>query len=150
MGAAASQAGAGPPDPANPWKTALTIWASIMIAPGAALHREREMMATRFIGDPKITAGLPPLRAVRRNLSPARAEVRQQMGQFMPQGAVDLVRAVVLQTGIERNKPVLPIGAPGAGFQPRAPLHANFIGDSTCSVGAQEISPFGLNIDIGL
>ena len=71
---------------------------------GARLNRERQGVAARFVGDAEVAAGFAPGRAVRRNASPAGAELGQQMGQLMAQGAIDLGRVVLAQAWIQRDQ----------------------------------------------
>ena len=67
---------------------------------GARLNRKRQGVAARFIGDTEIPAGFSPRRAVGRNPALAGAELREQMRQLMPQGAIDFRRVVLAQARV--------------------------------------------------
>src|SRR5438045_9522781 len=80
-------------NPADARKFFFAARAYINVAPRMRLRRERQIVTTRFIRDSKIDTGLSPLRAMRRDSSPPDPPLREQMRQFMPQRALDLVRA---------------------------------------------------------
>ena len=84
----------------------------ILAAPGTTIKEragtlfdwERQGMAARFIGNAEVAAGFAPGRAVRRDASPTRPELGQQMRQLMAQGAIDLGRVVLAQAWIQRDE----------------------------------------------
>ena len=51
---------------------------------------EREFMATRLVGDPKIPACLPPLWPVSVDPAPARPVLGKEVGELMSQGTLNL------------------------------------------------------------
>ena len=67
--------------------------------PRAPLNRERQSVATRFIGDSEIGAGASPFRAVRRDAAATGAKVREQMRELVAQSAVDFGGAVRRRAG---------------------------------------------------
>jgi hypothetical protein len=82
-------------------------------------------MAARFVGDPEIAAGPPPLRAMRWNAARPRAKLGQQMRQLMTQSAIDLRRIVFAQTRVQRDQVTAGIRASSATMKPRVPFHVH-------------------------
>jgi hypothetical protein len=82
-------------------------------------------MATGFIRDAEIAAGLAPFRAMRCDPAPADAKLRKQMREFMSKRAIDLRVSVINEPGIQRNQTGPEVGAPGRAAQPRIPFHAH-------------------------
>ena len=85
-------------------------------------------MAARFISNTEIKTGLAPGRAVRGNAPPARAELSEQMGELVAQGAIDLRRVVFAQAWIQRDEVAARIGPPRRAEEPRIPFNVNFAG----------------------
>ena len=96
----------------RPRKVAAAVSAAVKKATRATMHRKRERVTTRFVRDPKIGAGLAPFRAMRRDPSPARPEVREQVRQLMAQRPLHFVRTNLDETRIERNPKRARIRAP--------------------------------------
>lgn len=67
------------------------------------MNRERQIMATRFARDAEIGARDAPFHTVRRDPLAARAKLREQMRQFVAQGAIDLRFAVSAEAAIENH-----------------------------------------------
>ena len=82
-------------------------------------------MATRFISDAEIVAGLPPGDPMRRNPSAGGSELREQMRELMAQRPIDFLRAVFPQPRIQRNDVASRIGPAGGAEKARVPLHMN-------------------------
>ena len=53
---------------------------------------QRQIMTSRFVWNAQIFAGLPPFSSMRRNLAAAGAMLRQEMGEFMTKGSLNLGR----------------------------------------------------------
>jgi hypothetical protein len=51
---------------------------------------EWQIMASRFIWNAEIFAGLPPFRSMRRNLPASGAMLRQKMGEFVAKSSLNL------------------------------------------------------------
>jgi hypothetical protein len=82
-------------------------------------------MTALLVRNPEIAARLAPLGSVRRNPSPLPARVRDEVGELMAEGAVDLFRAMRSEQRIERDEVVAVISAPRRGAESRAPLDAH-------------------------
>jgi hypothetical protein len=115
MRAATSQARNRPSNFADTRKLSLTTWTLVKKAADALANGERQIVAARLAGDSKIAASISPFIAVRRNAPTAGAELRQQMREFMSQGAIDL-REMLAQARIQRNHFCAIIRAARAGF----------------------------------
>jgi hypothetical protein len=148
MRAAAGQAGDGAPEAPDSREIPLTIRALVVKTPGAPADQEGQIVAARFIRDREIAAGLAPLWAVRQNAPPTRAELGQQMGQLMPQRALELFCAVLHQSRIERDQGTTGIGPAGAGLQTRIPFHPDKRSKPHCSGGAEDFArgPFKVGV----
>jgi hypothetical protein len=57
-------------------------------------------VTTHFVVNPKIVTSEFPFRAVRQDAPPAGSKLREKMGKFVPQGALDLGGAVFTQSRI--------------------------------------------------
>ena len=55
---------------------------------------ERQIVTPLLVGDSQIDTGLPPFDAVRWNPSTTSAKLGENMGQLMPQGAIDFGRVL--------------------------------------------------------
>src|SRR5690242_11115455 len=75
--------------PADARKFLSAIWAPINEARHVSSCWEREIVAALFIRDFQIATRLLPLLAMRKNPAPARAKLREDVGEFMPQRAID-------------------------------------------------------------
>ena len=71
-------------------------------------------MATFLVADSKIDTGAVPFLPVRQDSPTPAAELREQMRQLVPEGALDFGR-MFAQPRIERKQFVVEIGAAGAG-----------------------------------
>ena len=134
------QTGRDAPDPSHPREIAPAIRALVLITPATALHGEGESVATPFVCDSQIAAGLPPERAVRRDAPPAGPELREQVRQFMPESPVDFRRPMLVQSRIERNERPCRVGPAGAGAETRIPFHPDLVGQSGSIPLAQEFA----------
>ena len=105
-------------------------------------------MGARFVGDPKVAAGVSPFRAVGRQAAPARAELGQEMGQFMAQGAVDLGGVVFAQTRIQGDEGAAEIGPAGGAEKASIPFDAEIASQFRSIEGLEQFPRFGLEIDI--
>jgi len=65
------------------------IWAPIHETRHVSSRREREIVAALFIRDSQIAASLPPLAAMGQDAAPTGAKLSKNMGQFMPERAID-------------------------------------------------------------
>jgi hypothetical protein len=79
---------------------------------------ERQIMAALFVPNPKVGAGAAPFFPVRRNSATAGARLREKMGQFMTQRAVNLRFAVGSEMTIQEDPGGMIFRAPGRGTQP--------------------------------
>ena len=68
------------------------IWAPINEARRVSSRWERKIVTALFIGDSQIAASLPPLGAMGENPAPTGANLSEDMGQFMTEGAIDFGR----------------------------------------------------------
>ena len=114
MRATTSQAGHAPFNATHPREIASAMWAPIEEAPSQAALNEREGMTTRFVCYPEIAARLAPFRTVGCDPTPTKAVVGEQVGEFMPKGAVDFRGAMVVQFRIEHDQALAEIRAAGA------------------------------------
>ena len=94
MRAAACQAGNGAFNPPHTGKIALAIWTTINEARRKTFSRKREIMTTLLVRNSQIATSLPPFDTVRQNPPPARTKLRENMRQFVAQGAIDFGRMV--------------------------------------------------------
>jgi hypothetical protein len=74
-------------------------------------------MAPRFAGNIKIGAGALPLWPVRRDPTPPGSKLREQMCQFVAQGAIDFRLTVLAQTTIENDAHGNEFSAAGGGAE---------------------------------
>ena len=106
-------------------KLSLAIWAFIKNTPRPLRDCERQIVAARLVSDAKIAASISPFIAMWRDAPTAFfSELRQQMGELVSQGAIDL-REMFAQTRIQRDYFRAIIGAARARFQSEIPFHAN-------------------------
>ena len=85
-------------------------------------------MTALFVGDSQIAASLLPLRAVRCN-SPTCPKLREDMGKFVPQRAIDL-RGMLNQPRVQQNQFLAIISAAGGGLETGIPFDTKFGCDS--------------------
>jgi hypothetical protein len=107
---------------------------------GALLDREREGMAARFIGDAQVAAGLSPSGAVWGNTQPAGAELGEQMGQLMAQGAINLGRVVLAQARIQRDQVAPGIGPARRAEESCVPFDMDFAGELVGAEGREDFT----------
>lgn len=79
-------------------------------------------MAGRFTGDAEIGAGAAPFGSVRCDPAAAGAVVGDEMGEFVQQGAPDLVAAEAGDRGIQLDAALARPRPAGAGAESRIPL----------------------------
>lgn len=102
--AAAFQARDGPLDRPNPGEILAAARTTIEEPPRPLFHRKREGVATLFVRDAKVATGFSPLRPMRWDASSAGAELGEEMGQFMAQGAIDLRSIMLTQARVQRDQ----------------------------------------------
>ena len=73
-------------------KLSTTMRTAIDEPRGVSSRWKRKIMTTLLVANPEVVASLPPFNTVRWNPPPARAKLREDMGQFMAQCAVDFDR----------------------------------------------------------
>jgi len=74
-------------------------------------------MATRFAADAEIGASPPPFRSMRSDPSATCPKLREQMGQFVAQGTIDLGFAVRAKTTVKQDTRGPVLGATGGATQ---------------------------------
>ena len=79
---------------ADAWKFLPTIRAPINEARRVSPCLKWETMTALFVGDSQIAASFPPLGAMGQDAPPARAKLREDVGEFVPQRAINLFRMV--------------------------------------------------------
>lgn len=99
-------------------------------------------MAGRFIRDPEIVAGPAPLRAMRRDPTPAGAELGEQMRQLVAQRAIDLGGVVFAQPRVQGNEITMRIGAPRCAEKSSVPFHADFVREICRVERSQDFTSF--------
>ncbi|HEX7517694.1 MAG TPA: hypothetical protein VF345_10470 [Chthoniobacterales bacterium] len=80
-------------------------------------------MSSRLVADSQVTACLSPFGSMRSDAMTASAELCEQMGQLVPQGAVDLCRVMLAQARIQRNEFAARIRASRGAEKSRIPFH---------------------------
>jgi hypothetical protein len=102
---------------------ALTVRAPVNEPTTQSTPDQRQGMTGTLTWNPKVTTRFSPFRSVRQNPS-ARAEMCQQMGQFMAQGSIDFSRPEFLQSWIKQNEAALEIRATNGGAHAIVPIHS--------------------------
>ncbi len=105
-------------------------------------------MTACFISNAKVAAGLAPFRSVRRNAASSGPELREEMREFVTQGAIDLRRAVRVQARIERDYLIPKVRTPGCTPQLRIPLHAQERNECLGPERTQEGARFGFKLRV--
>jgi len=82
-----------------------------------------------FLRDPQVAAGFSPFRAVGRDVATTRSGLGQEMGQFVSQSAIDLVRAVLAQARVQGNEFPPVIGPAGCTEKARVPFYLDRSGE---------------------
>ena len=77
------------------------VRAAVEMAGADLPTREREVVAALFIREAEVAAGLLPLASVGCNAAASGAVMREQVGEFVPQRAVDFSVAEIAETGVE-------------------------------------------------
>ncbi len=137
-GAAAGETGRGATERSGARIIAPTMRAGIEEAALQATNREREIVAARFAFDSKVGAGPAPFGAVWGDSPAAGARLRDEMRQFMAQGAIDLRLAKGAKTAVEQNTRAAVIRATGGGTNPCRPFDADQPGDRGRAVLEQQ------------
>ena len=88
---------------------------------------EREIVATGLVGDAQIAAGLAPLDAVRRDVPAAGTMLGEKVGEFMPQGSLNLERRDFNEFRIEGDRLGPPAGETCGGPQPGVPFDGDLL-----------------------
>jgi hypothetical protein len=125
MTAATLKARDGATDSTDARKITAAIWTSVKEPPSAVADWKRQLMACGFTNDSQLATGHPPFRAMRKNAAAASARLRDQMGQFVPQRAIDFRCAVIAQARIQQDRSAARIGPPGSAAQSPVPFHMN-------------------------
>ena len=129
-----------PPDPREFFPAART---TIEKSPGARANRKRQGMAARFVGDAKIAASPAPLGAMRQDAPRTSAELGEQVGEFVAQGAIDLGGIVFAKSWIERDQVAARIGAARGAEETRVPFHLDFARELLGVEWRQDFARFG-------
>lgn len=103
------------------------------------MDREGEGVAARLPGDAEIGAGAAPFRAVRRDPTVTGAEMGQEVGEFVSEGAVDLRRAVWPKPAIQEDASGLVFRAAGSTAEPRGPFHPDDPGQRRGVISIEQI-----------
>ena len=75
-----------------------------MMTPRDHPARQRQIVRALFIRQPEVAARATPLRAVRCDLAPAHALVREEVREFVTQRALDFRVAKFTQPGIQPHE----------------------------------------------
>jgi len=112
------------------------VRAAIDKTPGDFSPGQREIVAALFVGQSEIPAGLLPLGAVRRDAAPSDPMVREEVGEFVAQGAVNFVGAKFVEARVERDQRFSRVG------RARGAAHARIPSDRhpTCQIVAGQRS----------
>ena len=84
-------------------------------------------MAALLVGDAEVAAGLAPLGAVWRDPPAAAPGVRDQMGELVPQGAIDLRFAMLPEEGIQADDISVILRAPCRRSESAAPDYTHIV-----------------------
>ena len=112
------------------------VRAAIDKTPGDFSPGQRQIVAALFVGQPEIPAGLLPLGAVRGDAAPSDPMVREQMGEFVAQGAVNFVGAKFVEARVERDQRFSGVGRARGAAHARIPSDL----DAACQVVARQRS----------
>lgn len=99
---------------------------------------EGEVVATGFSGDAEFGAGVAPVAPVGRNFAASGAVGGHEVGQFVAQGAVDLLRRNADELGVEFDESPGAVGATGGGAEPGVPVHEDAFGEVRDAEGGDE------------
>lgn len=83
-------------------------------------------MAARFIRNPEVVTGLPPLCAMGRDPAAPNAELREQMSKLMAQGPIDLGGIMFTKAWIQGDDFAAGVGAARCAEKPCVPFDADF------------------------
>jgi hypothetical protein len=100
-------------------------------------------VTARFALNPQIGAGPPPFHPVGRDPPATRAKLREEMGQLMTQGPVDLSLAVSGETAVEQNTYGSVFGPAGGAAKTSRPLHTNLRGQTGHPLLEEEVAGRG-------
>ena len=98
-------------------------------------------MATLLIRNPQVAARLPPLSAMRCDASATGAFVRDKVGKLVTKRAIDLSCAMLAQSRIQRDDPLMIGRAASRGAQAGIPDHPH---DRRKTERLQKATRFGL------
>ena len=124
-GSAAVEAGRGSPQGACAWKIALTMRAGVEITAPLAAKREGQTVTARLAANPQIDAGPPPFDSVRCDAPATGAKLREQVGQLVAEGPVNLSLAMSAEAAVEQNAGGPGFRAAGGGAKTSRPFNAN-------------------------
>ncbi len=96
-------------------------------------------MTARFARNADVGTSAPPLRAVRRDAAPSRAEGSEQMRKLVAQSAIDFHFTVCAEPAIQEDARGTIFGATGRAAQPGRPFHADICGQGRGVVSAEEL-----------
>jgi hypothetical protein len=102
-----------------------TLGAGVEKLPHDAAAFEREIMATRLIGNSEICAGLVPLLAMGFDTVTTDTVLGQEMSQLVSQCALNLCGRNLQELRIQNHHAIAPDGQAGRGAEPRVPEDAN-------------------------
>ena len=131
-----------PFNPAHPGEILAAAGATIEKTPGPLPHRKRQGVATRFVGDAEIVAGLSPFGAVGRNAATAGPELGKQMSKLVAQRALDLRGVVIMEEGIQRDEIAAGIGPARGAAEAGVPFHVDWGRQLLGLEGAQDFTSF--------
>ena len=113
-------------DPPDPRKFFPAPRTTIEKSPGARANRKRQGVTARLVRDAEVAASPAPLCAMRRNTPRTSAKLSKQVGEFVPQGAIDLSGVVFAQPWIERDQVAARIRPARGAEETRVPFHLDF------------------------
>ena len=98
-------------------------------------------MTPLLVCDTEIRTSPPPFSSVRLNAAAARARLGEEMGQLVPEGAIDFRLAVLPKPQVQRDQRFSGIGAPGGGAEPRIPFYPQERAKLASACSRQHSSP---------
>ena len=121
------QTGHFPPDRAHSRIRFAAMDAGVNVLPLDDATRQWQLVATLFIDEPEVAAGLLPFRAMRGDAATAESRVSQQMSEFVTQRAVHFTGTELRKSRVEHDEIFSKPGHPGGGGEPGIPRDADFL-----------------------
>jgi len=116
------------------------VRAAIDKTPGDFSPGQRQIVAALFVGQSEIPAGLLPLGAVRRDAAASDPMMREEVGEFVAQGAVDFVGAKFVEARIQCDQRFSRIGRSRGAAHARIPSNLDAARQIVAGQRSQEIA----------